>query len=251
MEQIETSAAVDAIVKDLRGIFGHRVQSIVAYAERARAASRHGHGGQEHGSGPRPIRTLVVVDNLTRDDLRACAGRVGAWHDVGLATPLLLEAREFDRSLDAFPLEFGAIIADHAVLAGTDPFAGLTVAADDIRRAVEVQARGHLLHLREGFLETHGRLDALALLIEQSAPAFAALLASIARLDGQASHDAAAAARHAERLLQVPGGVIADVVALADAREISQQDADRLFPAYLEAVEKLVGYVDSWTRDGR
>ena len=49
----------------------------------------------------------------------------------------------------------------------------------DVRRACEVQARSHLLHLREGFLETRGRSDALADLIVQSAAAFAALVGSI------------------------------------------------------------------------
>src|SRR5947209_9568481 len=51
-------------------------------------------------------------------------------------------------------------------------------------RACEVQARGHLLHLREGYLETRGRNDALAVLIVRSAPAFAALVSNLARLDG-------------------------------------------------------------------
>ena len=32
----------------------------------------------------------------------------------------------------------------------------------DLRRACEVQARSHLLHLREGYIETRGRSDALA-----------------------------------------------------------------------------------------
>ena len=90
---------------------------------------------------------------------------MAAWHDAGLATPLLLAAHEFGRSLDAFPLEFGAILADHVVVAGSDPFDGLRVDAADLRRACEVQARSHLLHLREGYLETRGRGDALADLI--------------------------------------------------------------------------------------
>ena len=66
--------------------------------------------------------TLVVVEALTPDDLRACAARVAAWHEAGLATPLILEAQEFARSLDAFPFEFGAILADHAIVSGANPF---------------------------------------------------------------------------------------------------------------------------------
>jgi len=254
---MQTSSAVQTLEKELRGIFGARLQSLVAYGERARATTLtaqdangpgHGHG---HGDDDAAVRTIAMVETLTGDDLRACAGRVAAWHDAGLATPLVLAAHEFARSLDAFPLEFGAIIADHILVAGRNPFDGMTVDAADLRRAAEVQARSHLLHLREGYLETRGRADAVAVLIEQSAPAFAALLSSLARLDRQPSYDAAAVARHAERLLGVPGGAVAEVVALAGAREISAQDADRLFPAYLDAVEKLVSYVDKWRTDGR
>ena len=123
------------------------------------------------------MHTLAIVDTLSAGDLRACAGRMAAWHEAGLAAPLLVAAHEFARSLDAFPFEFGAILADHAVVSGASPFDGLSVDPADLRRACEVQARSHLLHLREGYLETRGRADALAVLIVRSAPACAALIA--------------------------------------------------------------------------
>jgi len=241
---MQTPAAIQTLEKELRGIFGARLQSLVTYGERARAASHHAAHG--HGHEEPEVQTMAVVDTLTGDDLRACAGRVPAWHDAGLATPLVLAAHEFGRFQIAFPLEFGAIIADHTLVTGRNPFDGLAVEAADLRRAVEVQARSHLLHLREGYLETRGRADALSVLIVESAPAFGALVSSLARLDGQASPDHAAAARHAERLLGVPAGAIAEIVKLVGVKEISSQDAERLFRPYLEAVETLVSYVDKW-----
>src|SRR5262245_27083016 len=245
---MDSSSAVQTLEKELRGIFGDRLQSLVAYGERARrqSAAHDSHGASHGDNAASAVRTIATVATLTGTDLRACANRVAAWHDAGLATPLVLAAHEFERSLDAFPLEFGAIIADHTLVAGRNPFEGMAVDAADLRRAVEVQARSHLLHLREGFLETRGRANAVAVLIEQSAPAFTALLSSLPRLDRQPSHDPAAVARHAERQLGVAGGVVSEVVALAGPREISSQDADRLFPAYLDAVEKLVTYIDTW-----
>ena len=86
------------------------------------------------------------------------------------------------------------------------------------------------------------------MLIVQSAPPFAALLASLARLQGLATTDHAAAGRHAERELQVAPGVVTEIVALAHVKEISSADATRLFPGYLDAVERLVKYVDGWSR---
>ena len=191
-----------------------------------------------------------MVDGLSASDLRACAARTESWHDRGLATPLLVAAHEFGRSLDAFPLEFGAIIADHVVVAGANPFATLRVDPLDVRRACEVQARSHLLHLREGYLETRGRADALSLLIVESAPAFASLIKSLARLERPVGDDAAAAARHAERELDVPPGSIGAIVGLVGVDEISSAQAEQLFPPYLAAVEKLVAYVDGWNARG-
>jgi hypothetical protein len=239
--------AAGALERDLRGIFGGRLQSFVVYGTHAHDASGGPHThGSPHASDAQATHTLAIVDTLGAEDLRACAERVTAWHGAGLATPLLLAAHEFTRSLDAFPLEFGAIIADHAVVSGRNPFQGLHVDAADLRRACEVQARSHLLHLREGFLETRGRPDALAVLIVDSAPAFAALLESIAQLQGIDLHDRKAVIRHAERSLEAPGGIVSDVVKLTGVAEISSAEAVRLFPPYLDASERLVKLVDSW-----
>lgn len=246
--------AVAALERDLRGIFGERLHSLVVYGLRAQPA----HGNSEPHAAPHQqdravTHTLAVVDTLSTRDLRACGARVDAWHDRGLATPLVLASHEFGRSLDAFPFEFGAILSDHVVVSGRNPFDGLKVETVDLRRACEVQARGHWLHLREGYLETRGRGDALAVLIVESAPAFAALVTSVAQLDAAAApggsatadQDVAAAARHIEHCVSLPS-TASEIVALAGGGEISSAAAERLFAPYLETVERLVGYVDTW-----
>ena len=217
------SDAVQTLERELREIFGSRLQSLVVYGQRARPA-HHAPGG--HGHAAPPTHTLAIVGAMTPEDLRACALHVEAWHGAGLATPLL--------------------IADHAIVAGANPFASLAVDPADLRRACEVQARSHLLHLREGFLETRGRADALSVLVLQSAAAFASLVTSIARLEGHSTDDAASAARHVERILGTSGSAVADVTKLAGARDISSADAERLFAPYLEAVTRIVRYVDGW-----
>jgi hypothetical protein len=212
------SDAVTLIERAMREIFGERLRSVVAYA----VTDRPDHA-------PQP--TLVIVEALTPADLRACAARVLEWHDAGLATPLVLETSEFERSLDAFPLEFGAILADHVVVSGSNPFAGLHVKPADLRRACEVQVRSHLLHLREGYIETRGRSDALADLVARSAAPLSALLKSVARLPGgPAATD-----------------VLAEVAAL-EGRPLSPEAARRLFPDYLSAVEHLTNEIDRWGR---
>lgn len=236
---------VSLLERALRDIFGQRLKSFVAYGLAAAPSPDH---QRSHAHEHTPLtRTMAIVDSLSADDLKRCADRASGWHDAGLATPLLLTSHELERSLDAFPLEFGAILADHRVVAGSNPFEGLSLDPADVRRACEVQARSHLLHLREGFIETRGNADALAVLVVQSAAPFAALLASVARLEGLASGDPTAASRHVERTLQLPAGVAVDVAKLANVREISSTEAVRLFPAYLDAAERLAAYVDRWS----
>ena len=241
--------AVQMLERELRGVFGSRLQSLVIYGQRAHA-STGAHAAHGHGHEAPLTRTMAVVDSMTAEDLRACAGHVETWHDAGLATPLLFAAYEFEQSLDVFPLEFGAILADHTLVAGANPFATLAVDPADVRRACELQARSHRLHLREGFLETRGRAGAVALLIVQSAAAFAALVTSIARLEGHDRDDVAAASRHIERSLGLPAGTVTAVTDLVGVHEVSSADAERLFGPYFDAVDRLVQYVDGW-KDGR
>lgn len=213
------SDVLAALGRDLAAIFGSRLRAVISYGMRVRSDTE-------------PITALAVVDQLTGDDLRRCATKHHAWENIGLATPLLLGEREFARSLDAFPFEFGAILDDYAVVSGSDPFAGLAVAPADLRRACEVQARSHLLHLREAFIETGGREEDIAELITRSAPPLAALLRNIARLGGVSTVD-----RVLTRVAQLEHGAI-----------LPSADAVPLFPEYLRGVEGLVANVDTWER---
>ena len=212
------SDAVTAIDRDLREMFGERLRSVVAYAVTDRAPGT-----------PQPM--LVIVEALTPADLRDCAARVARWQESGLATPLFLETAEFPRSLDVFPFEFGAIVADHVIVSGENTFGGLQIDPEDLRRACEVQARSHLLHLREGYIETQGRSDALAALITRSSGPLSALLRSVGRLKGT----------------QFADGVLGEIANL-NGKELSSDAARRLFPEYLSAVEHLTNEIDRWGR---
>ena len=228
---MEIPDAVHALDRDLRSIFGDRLRSLVAYA---------GIAGDDRTS------TLAVVDDLSADDLRACVGRVDAWDDAGLGTPLFVAAHEFERSLDTFPFEFGAILADHAVVSGADPFVGLRVEPSHLRHACEVQARSHLLHLREGFLETRGRSDLLAELLLRSAPPLVALVQSVVRLEDRTATTPDAAAAIVEQKVGVPRGSLARIARLAGRKDLASDEARRLFSPYLDAVQRLTAYVDKW-----
>ena len=135
-------SGAESLVADLQRVFGTRLQSVIAYS--VAGTSRENE----------PLRTLALVERLTFEDLVACAPHVDRWDRIGIAVPLLLTREEFFRSLDVFPLEYGEIIARHVLVSGHNPFADARVADADLRRGCELQAKSHLIHLRESFLET-------------------------------------------------------------------------------------------------
>ena len=232
-----SDAAVDLarlLERNLREIFGTRLRSLIVYQPATDAPDV-------------AVYTMATVDGLGSDDLRACADRIARWADAGLATPLIMPTSELSRSLDAFPLEFAAIRAEHIVVSGDDPFAAIQVDAGDLRRACEVQARSHLLHLREGFIETEGRGDRVASLVVDSAQPLAGLVKSVAHLLGSTERTIEGAARDVEQAAGLAAGSLITVVA-ADRPTLAADAARRRFAEYLEAIERLTRFIDGWSR---
>lgn len=222
------------LVEDLRNVFGARLQSVVTY------------GPHLEGATDAAVTCLAIVSRLTVEDLQQCADRAEAWHRAHLATPLVVPADEFARSLDAFPLEYGEIIRAHERVYGDDPFQGAVIASADLRRACELQIRSHLLHLREGFIETGGRPTDVVSLVHASAPSFVALLRNVARLGGDLTRDRVEATRAGARAAGVPDELVTDLLNLERQPGVPATDAARLFPEYLTAVERLARAVDTW-----
>jgi hypothetical protein len=224
-----------SVADDLHRIFGARLRSVVAY------------GPQLDGAPDAPLTCLALVTTLTLPDLEACAALVHGWSRARIATPLILPEEEFDRSLDAFPLEYGEIIRAHAVLFGDNPFAAVTIDPEDLRRACEAQVKGHLVHLRQGFMDTGRRPRDLAALVTASAAAFSSLLRNVARLHGVNLSDRMEMTTEGARRAGVPAGLVSDLLALEHGTSIPTTDPARLFPQYLAAVEQLARTIDSWS----
>lgn len=225
----QASAPATALVlEDVRRIFGARLEAFVSYAPEVA-----------------PSPSLAIVTSLDLADLTACAHRVGRWLADGAAAPIVLTRREFARSLDAFPVEFGEILARHTTLFGDDPFTGLDVVPADLRRACETRVRSLLLHVREDYIEAAASQRAVAAVVTDSAPEFRALLALAARLDGAQTAGHGLAAWAAQRLGLDPK-LVSDVIHLAVQSTASHVDAARLFPDYLAATEQLARHIDEW-----
>src|ERR1044071_4266112 len=123
--------AAATLVSDLRRIFAGRLRSLVAYGPRV------------EGDGDAPLTCLALVDSCGVGDLEACARLAHQWERSGLAIPLILPDQEFRQSVDAFPLEYAEILRAHERVFGADPFEGVSIAREDLRRACETQVKSH------------------------------------------------------------------------------------------------------------
>jgi hypothetical protein len=239
--------AIRLLQGDLESVFGSRLESLVLYGRHVpgpplNPPTSHG-DADEHLAA---IHTLALVSSLLYADLAACATRAEAWNAAGLAMPLLLLPEEFASSLDAFPLEYGAIIANHLPIVGHDPFQGVSVRADDRRRACEAQAKSHLIHLREGFLQAEGQGPQLARLIHRSVPSFTTLLANVADLDLAANQPRVDLVRVGASRVGLSDSLVKRLLALRDGPMLDDNEAAQLYPPYLDASERLARFVDTW-----
>ena len=227
------SAAL-GLVGDLQSVFGDRLRSVVAY------------GPHIEGNAAAPLACLALVSSHDFADFEACARHTARWHRNRVATPLVISEAEFRTSLDAFPLEYGEIIRAHHRVYGSDPFDGVAIAQSDLRRACEAQIKSHLVHLREGFLESGGEPSAVGEIVAGSAPAFTALLRHVAWLSGASLRERSEATHAGARAAGIPEGLVAQILTLEQRSAMGAGDPARLFPEYLAAVEQLASAVDRW-----
>ena len=221
--------AAERLADDLARVFGDRLRMVAAYEPAST------------DSGDAALHTVALVDRVTMNDLTALLTVVPAWHKARLATPLVIGREEFARSLDVFPIEYQAILSNHVVLRGSWPEPDLNVSSADLRRACERQIKGHLIHLREAFLETHGRPTAVAGLLRASVPPFRAALRQIARLQGAPGDTDADLIAFAKQV-SVDAGTVREVLAFGASGQAA--DASQLLSRYVEATEQLWRVVD-------
>jgi hypothetical protein len=225
--------ALSMLARDLRDVFGTRLQSVVAYGV--------GREPRDHDL----VHTLALVDRVTFDDLAACAPAADSWERRGLAVPLLMSRDEFLRTLDVFPLEYEAIITNHVIVEGADLFAAISVDELDLRRAIELQAKSHLIHLREAFLESGRDPNRVARLIAASATTFRSLLVNIARLNARPADADEQIAAAAAELVGLDPAMVREVFA-SGVTATAAVDPSALLSRYIAGTELVWRYVDGW-----
>jgi hypothetical protein len=227
--------AADLLLRDLDRIFGARLTDFGVYAA--------------HESDDR-LHALAVVDAVRFEDLAACVPLADSWQRRRIAVPLLLSRTELERTLDVFPLEYAGIQATLTMVRGLNPFAALAIQPADVRRALEAQAKSHLIHLREGFLESQGEAYAIGALLAASVAPFRTLLTGVLRLAEPGRITGAIGdgvlATFAEEHVGIPAALIRDVFATAADGHATIADPSAVLSRYLDGCERLWSFVDAW-----
>ena len=228
---------LDELVSQLRAAYGAELRAVVLYGSAAAG---------EHIPSRSDYNVLVVVETLPLERLRAAAAVTQAWIDAGNPAPLTMTAREWLGSADIFPMEYADILERHRVLDGSLPTDGLTVRAADLRLEVEQQAMGKLLKLRAGTLAAGADGARQLALLEHSLSTFMVVFRGVLRLHGERPPTdneglsravAGRAGFVAERFVRV-------VRHVRGSQPLDKKDAGPVLAGYLDAVGRLVAYLD-------
>ena len=134
--------SADIFATRLQAALGGRLVSLLLYGSAARGT---------HVPGRSDVNTLLICDAVDEPLFAALGPVLRDWQNP---PPLILTEAEWRQSADAFPIEYDDIRAAHQVLAGKDPWAGITVRRDDVRRQLEHELKGKLVRLRQAYAGT-------------------------------------------------------------------------------------------------
>ena len=191
----------------------------------------YGSGAREPSADPAALNTLLLVTDGS-DFLGPVAAVIKDWSAAGHPPPIIMTEREWRQSADAFPIEYEDIREAHRILAGRDPWKGITVRREHVRRQLEHELMGKLVNLRQAYVADWNRPKRLAEVVRRTRAGFLTMLRAVLRLAGRTPPVASpAVVRDAGALIGfAPDGLTEPV-------------------AYLEAVTRTAEYVNRMERN--
>ena len=231
----------DDFARAVASALGARLVTLLLYGSAARGA---------HVPGRSDVNTLLLCDGVDDDVFARLEAPVRAWSRAGHPAPLILTEREWREAADVFPIEYQDIRDAHRILAGRDPWTGIVVQHDDLRRQLEHELMGKLMHLRQAYAAHRSEPKRLAEVIVGSASGFLTMLRAALRLAGKPAPAAPdALIREAADVVGFPAAELAPLVAHASggpALKVAKHDP--LPAAYLEAVARTAQFVNRMER---
>jgi hypothetical protein len=196
------------------------------------------------------LNVLVVLRELSVENLEKSEPHANWWRSLGNPAPLLLAAGEIERAADSFPIEFLDIREKHRMLHGSDPCGTITIEPALHRAQLEHEIRAKLMGLRQHYLGVYRDHAAVLKLMVDSLPSFATLLrhALILAADGPAGapsnkRDVLEAA--ARKFSFDSGPFLALLDVREEKRKRSTLDVRATFQAYYSGIGKVCDAVDT------
>lgn len=166
--------AIEGFVSSLRAAFGDDLRSVVLYGSAAEGRMR----------ATSDVNVLVVLRRFEREKVDAIReGFRFASAAVGLKAMFLVDDEVGEASRE-FAQKFADILRRRVVLAGDDPFAGLTIPRDALIRRVQQVLLNLTLRLRETYVERSLREEQAALTVADTAGPLRTSAAAILELEG-------------------------------------------------------------------
>ncbi len=230
--------ALDRMVTELQELHGDALLAVALTGDAV---------GPEYRPRKTPLATLVVLSEVSQEALRATRNEIRRWRKRNILTPVLMDPRYIQSSLDVFPIEFLDLADRHLLLFGEDPFTDLEFDTDHLRLEVEEQLRGKLLHLWGAYLGTEGSGKNLRTLLLETPGGFEVILRGLARLRSSTRLDAGQSPVEAvERLFELELPVLRRLHEIRSGHgKLTHDEAEEVFEGYLGEVRRLVQLTDA------
>lgn len=194
-------------------------------------------------TGQSDINLLIIADSLGPEALRRIGPALRALPEEWRSHPLLLEAEEWRRASDVFPVELTDMLHGRRVLRGADPVLGVQPHPTHLRAAVERELRTKIVRLRQGYALAADDPAALAQLARRTMATVHTLARATLVLLGRPVPGQAGQAMRA--FAEVTGARAGPLVDVASRwRDDAWQCPPALFESYLESLSSAVEYID-------
>src|SRR5438067_11127634 len=226
---------VDTLGDAVTRALGPRLVALLLYGSAARGT---------HVPDRSDVNTLLICDGVDQALFDALTPLVRVWIRAGHPAPRILAEREWRESADAFPIEYEDMREAHRLLAGRDPWPGIQVDREQLRRQLEHELMGKLVRLRQAYAALQEDPKQLARVVVGSAGGFFTMLRAVLRFVGRpVPASPAELVRSADALIGFTADRIAQLVQHAVTGPMPRlANRDPLAASYLAALVGPEGF---------
>lgn len=225
------------LIENLKELYKERLVSVLLYGSCA---------VDECDTVKPDINSIVIIENMTGDDLEKAHSALKNWNKTGSPLPLFMDRDEWFNSLDVYPIEYSDIKERHKILYGEDIVASIKIEHKNLRHQCEYEVKNLLISLRQSYMAKCSDSKIMESLIKSSSKSFMALFRSILRLS-----NASVPHKHEEVIR-----LMAEKVAInkemflkilnfrKDSKVLNKKEYNEVIKQLIDSVNLILKYVD-------